>query len=112
MSRYIFRKFPTYRLPPEALLDVKNLSFLEAARWAHCEPCSNLIDPSSKIAELSRSLAPLHARERDPVWLQEGDELLVITPHPRGIEPKSLGDFRFTWVRLREISHASNQPDA
>jgi len=112
VSRYIFRKFPTYRLPPEALLDVKNLSFLEAARWAHCEPCSNLIDPSSKIAELSRSLAPLHARERDPVWLQEGDELLVITPHPRGIEPKSLGDFRFTWVRLREISHASNQPDA
>ena len=112
MSRYIFRKFPTYRLPPEALLEVKNFSFLEAARWAHRDQVSNLIDPSSKIAELSRSLAPLHARERDPVWLQEGDELLVMAPHPRGIEPKSLGDFRWTWVRIRESSRASNQPDS
>lgn len=108
MSRYIFRKFPTYRLPPESLLEVKNFSFLEAARWAHCELCFNLIDPGSKIAELSRSLAPLHARERDPVWLQEGDELMIMAPHPRGVEPKSLGDFRFTWVRIREISRASD----
>ena len=106
MSRYLLRRFPTYRLPPEALVEVKNCTFLQAARWAHQADVHNLIDRNSKIADFSRSLAPLRSRER-PDFLAEGDELMIMTPHPRDVEPKSLGDFRFTWVRIREITSAS-----
>jgi hypothetical protein len=106
MSRYLLRRFPTYRLPPEALVEVKNCTFLEAARWAHKADLHNLIDRNSKIAHFSRSLAPLRPRHR-PDFLAEGDELMIMAPHPRGVEPQSLGDFRFTWVRIRELSRAS-----
>lgn len=103
--RYILREFPTYSLPPEALIEVRNLSFPEAARWAHTGdgPIANLINPRSAIAHLSRSFAPPMKRDARPVRLCEGDEILILAAS-RSSEPKSTGDLRYTWVRVRKIS--------
>ena len=102
--RYILRKFPTYSLPPEALVEVKNLSFSEAARWAHTEGVMNWIDPASKAAHLSRSFAPPVERKGRPLILKEGDEALILAPANRYEQPKSVGDLRYTWIRVRTIS--------
>lgn len=102
--RYILRKFPTYSLPPEALIEVRNLSFSEAARWSNVTDVVNWIDPASKAAHLSRSFAPPVERKGRPLILKEGDEALILAPANRYEEPKSIGDLRYTWIRVRAIS--------
>lgn len=102
--RYILRKFPTYGLPPEALIEVKNLSFTEAARWAHTGEVINWIDPASKSSHLSRSFAPPTEDRQVPLVLKEGDEALILSPADRFHEPKSVADLRYTWFMIREIS--------
>tara|TARA_Y100001938_G_scaffold83705_1_gene115105 strand:- start:2327 stop:2656 length:330 start_codon:yes stop_codon:yes gene_type:complete len=108
--RYILRKFPTYGLPPEALVEVKNLSFSEAARWAHAEGVVNWIDPESRASHLSRSLAPpMPAKDRKvPLILREGDEALILAPARKHDQPKSVSDLRYTWIRVREISREAS----
>ena len=108
--RYILREFPTYGLPPEALVEVKNLSFSEAARWAHAEGVVNWIDPDSRASHLSRSFAPPMPREdrQVPLILREGDEALILAPARKHDQPRSVADLRYTWVKVREISGATN----
>ena len=106
--KYILRKFPTYGLPPEALVEVKNLSFTEAARWAHTGDVINWIDPASKSSHLSRSFAPPTENRLVPLFLNEGDEALILSPADRFSEPKSVADLRYTWIKVREISREAS----
>jgi hypothetical protein len=108
--RYILRKFPTYGLPPEALVEIRNLSFSEAARWAHAEGVVNWIDPNSRASHLSRSFAPPMPREdrQVPLILREGDEALILAPARKHDQPRSVADLRYTWIRVRKISGAAS----
>ena len=102
--RYITNSFSIYRLPSEALIEVKSLSFTDAARWAHTEPVQNWIYPTSNVADLSRSFAPIADNRENELHMKEGDEALIIAPASRRRPPKSVNDLRYTWVRVREIS--------
>ena len=104
--KYIVRKFPTYGLPPEALIEVRNLSFSEAARWSNAGNVANWIDPKARGAHLSRSFAPpMPTEERKvPLTLEEGDEARILAPANKHEQPKSVADLRYTWIRVRKIS--------
>ena len=102
--RYITNTFSIYRLPPEALIEVRNLSFCEASRWAHIHSVQNWVYPESNVAHLSRSLAPLSDDRENELFLEEGDEALVVAPESRRRVPKSVAELRYTWIKVREIS--------
>lgn len=78
MSVYILHQLSLKALPDEAQLKIKRLPVPRAMMWAHTQPCINCVPKRNKVAEISRSFAPLEDKPPKLGKLRPGDQALVL----------------------------------
>ena len=83
---------------------IEATDFVKSTPWSLSRPgaeVQNRIRSDSPVAFLSRSLAPLRGGD-EPLELERGDEVLVLTLDPEVSEAKSTGDVTYTLLTLGE----------
>ena len=104
--RVILSKLNFLNLPPNCSLRVQRFTLTQSTRWAATNEPRNWIPPRSRLAEMSRSFAPLDPTRRDKFVLRIGDEVLLL---PSTVEMrrvgniKSLGELKFRLIKIEEM---------
>ena len=102
--KYIVDSLPTSALPHGVPVRIEATDFVKSTPWSLSRPgaeVENRIRSTSPVAFLSRSLAPLRGGD-EPLELERGDEVLVLTLDPAFDEAKSTGDVTYTLLTLGE----------